>query len=217
MNGASLNGTAVNGTAHNGVAVNGTSGKTDIEIATGSVLLFAQRVADDTIADAHREAERILDEARGAVPRELAPADREEIAELRDLTEQLRVENRLRNLLMNDLVECVAELSDRVEREIGEAMDMLERARDRAVADFSAINALARLAGLPNASRPSSTRPEPRPVASSCRADRRRRSGFGQRPVRRRPPRRARRRPQLVGIRRFRRALRRPGRLHGVA
>ena len=47
----------------NGTSMNGTSGKTDIEIATGSVLLFAQRVADDTIADARREAERILDEA----------------------------------------------------------------------------------------------------------------------------------------------------------
>lgn len=126
----------------------------DLEVATGSVLLFAQRVADDTIADARREAEHILEEAcaaRPPAPNESAPTKAGEpgIDELRERSEQLRVESRLRNLLMNDLVECVAELSSRVEREIGEAMQMLERARERAVADFSAINALARLAGLP--------------------------------------------------------------------
>ena len=140
------------------------------------MLLFAQRVADDTIADARREAERILDEARAALPAPDARAaarpgpSEADIAELRSRSEQLRVESRLRNLLMNDLVECVAELTMRVEREIGEAMEMLDRTRERALADFSAINALARLAGLPpDAEAPaprveSRVEPEPAPV-----------------------------------------------------
>ena len=155
--------------APNGHAPNGRSTATaeppvprDLEVATGNVLLFAQRVADDTIADARREAERILADAHAALPAPTPPEparpviSAREAAELRDRSEQLRIESRLRNLLMNDLVECVAELSSRVEREIGEAMQMLEHARERAVADFSAINALARLAGLPTDAQPES-------------------------------------------------------------
>ena len=65
---------------------------------------------------------------------------------------------------MNDLVECVAELSIRVEREIGEAMEMLDRARERALADFSAINTLARLAGLPPDADAPAPRAEPAPA-----------------------------------------------------
>ena len=159
---APTNGAATNG--HRAVTADAPD-RRDLEAATGNVLLFAQRVADDTIADARREAERIISEAHAALPAPTPPAplppdpalleiSAREAAELRDRSEQLRIESRLRNLLMNDLVECVAELSNRVEREIGEAMQMLEHARERAVADFSAINALARLAGLPTDGQP---------------------------------------------------------------
>jgi hypothetical protein len=161
-NGHLSNGQAPAATNGHRAAPSAAPGTDDLEIATGSVLLFAQRVADDTIADAHREAERILDQARTALP---APArngtarpmaDAPGVAELRDRSEQLLIESRLRNLLMNDLVECVAALSMRVEREIGDAMQILERARERAIADFSAINALARLAGMPPDAQPAS-------------------------------------------------------------
>jgi len=46
----------------------GDAARRDLEIESGSVLLFAQRVADDTIEDARREAERIIEEARAAIP-----------------------------------------------------------------------------------------------------------------------------------------------------
>ena len=158
---------ATNGPATNGhaAAVVDASDRGDLEVATGSMLLFAQRVADDTIADARREAERILDEAprgtaahteRGSGSHGRRPGTRRDARH----SEQLRVESRVRNLLMNDLVECVTELSNRVEREISEAMEMLEQARARAVADFSAIKVLARFAGLPTESRPESPRTE---------------------------------------------------------
>jgi hypothetical protein len=162
---ASTNGHAPAATNGHRTVTADASDQRALEAATGNVLLFAQRVADDTIADARREAERIIAEAHAAPP---APTSHEpalpdpallatsarEAAELRERSEQLRIESRLRNLLMNDLVECVAELSSRVEREIGEAMQMLEHARERALADFSAINALARLAGLPTDGQP---------------------------------------------------------------
>jgi hypothetical protein len=155
----------------------------DLELATGSVLLFAQRVADDTIADARREADRILEQALAALPapptqpappapveRDVPEIDAPAVAELRERAEALQIESRLRNLLMNDLIECVAELSMRVEREIGEAMQQLEHARERALADFSAIDALARLAGMPPDAHPGQLAPAPVEVPAATHA-----------------------------------------------